>query len=244
MIGLKIIDSIANQRSYDARVVSVLDKDETSLRIAKNTLDEGKLEKLKIFWKKHLQEFDIADDIKIDIDRESMYYKIFLLIKGEWVNLKDLGFGVSQIIPLLLSLSQEIDSTYMWAYDDDGNEYLPIVMLIEEPEANLHPALQSKLANFFVEASEQFNIQFIIETHSEYLIRKLQYLTAKKEIKPSDTQLYYFHHPDRIPGGEDQIYPINIKADGSLTKDFGKGFFDEADNIALELFLLKAHQSN
>ena len=72
----------------------------------------------------------------------------------------------------------------------------------------------------------------------------MQYLTAKKVIEPSDTQLYYFHHPNKIPEGEKQIYPIKIREDGSLTKNFGTGFFDEADNIALELFLLKAHQNN
>ena len=241
--GLKIIDSIATQRTYESRVESILSKDETSIRIAANTLDIENLHKLKVFWKKHLQSFEIADDIEIKIDHESMYYKIFLLVNQEWVNLKDMGFGVSQVIPILLSLSQE-PNQWAWLNPEHEPHHLPIVMLIEEPESNLHPALQSKLADFFVEAAEQFNIQFIIETHSEYLIRKLQYLTAKKVIKPEDTQLYYFHHPDRIPKGEKQIYPINIRKDGSLTKNFGSGFFDEAGNIALELFLLKNEQSN
>ena len=242
--GIKIIDSIGTQRTYESRVESVLSKDETSIRIAANTLDIENLNKLKVFWKKHLQAFEIAEDIEIKIDHESMYYKIFLFVNDEWVNLKDMGFGVSQVIPILLSLSQE-QNQWAWLNPEHEHHHLPIVMLIEEPESNLHPALQSKLADFFTEAAELFNIQFIIETHSEYLIRKLQYLTAKKEIKPSDTQLYYFHHPNKkIPDGEKQIYPINIREDGSLTKNFGTGFFDEASNIALELFLLKNEQQN
>ena len=80
-----------------------------------------------------------------------------------------------------------------------------MTVIIEEPEINLHPAFQSKLADMFVEAAKVFNIQFIIETHSEYLIRRLQYLTAKKDIKTDDTVIYYFTHPEQLKKGEEQI---------------------------------------
>ena len=58
------------------------------------------------------------------------------------------------------------------------------------------------------------------------------------------TQLYYFNHPDNVPKGEEQVKKININKDGSLTDNFGEGFFDEADKIALELFLLTQVQKN
>jgi predicted ATPase len=124
--------------------------------------------------------------------------------------------------------------------------YLQKVVIIEEPENSLHPAFQSMLAEMFVEAIKKFNIQLIIETHSEYLIRKLQYLTAstKSDLNSDDTVIYYFYHPDKIPPGEKQVKKINMQKDGRLTDDFGSGFFDEADNIALELFLLKESQHN
>lgn len=197
--------------------------------------------------KKILIDFDIAQNILIEIDEELMIYKIILLINNRKVNLKDLGFGIVKLIPIMLALNPELDMDNI-DFLDDGfikAKDLPTIIIIEEPESNLHPALQSKLADLFVDLSKRFNIQFIIETHSEYLIRKLQYLTAKNEIKTSDTQIYYFHHPDRIPKGEkNQIYPINIRDDGSLTKNFGTGFFDEAGNISLELFLLKKENQN
>ncbi len=53
------------------------------------------------------------------------------------------------------------------------------MVLLEEPESNLHPNLQSKLADFLIDASDRFGIKWVIETHSEYFIRKLQYWTAK-----------------------------------------------------------------
>ena len=98
----------------------------------------------------------------------------------------------------------------------------------------------------FVEAAKKFNIQFVIETHSEYLIRRLQVLTANTytvanknenwvELKTTDTQLYYFYQADAVPEGEEQVYKIHIEEDGALTKNFGRGFFDESSkwNIAL-----------
>lgn len=233
LINFKKIQIITNKRAFDDRQYHI--KNRKELYLLQQLNKEKNKTHLNNIIKRYVSDFEIAEDIKFDIDEDLMMCKVLLLTKGKWVNIKDEGFGISKLIPLILSIQPE--------YDRDAG-YAPVIILIEEPESNLHPALQSKLAELFVDLSKRFNIQFIIETHSEYLIRKLQYLTAKKLIKPEDTQLYYFHHPDRIPGGEDQIYPINIKSDGSLTKDFGKGFFDEADNIALELFLLKAYQNN
>ena len=118
------------------------------------------------------------------------------------------------------------------------------VLCIEEPETNLHPALQSKLADMFVDANKQFKIQFVLETHSEYLIRKLQYLTVKGEITPSFATIYYFYHPDKIPPFEKQVKRIYIQEDGSLSDDFGSGFFDEADKIAISIWNMNKSQKN
>ena len=96
----------------------------------------------------------------------------------------------------------------------------------------------------FVEASKQFGIIFIIETHSEYLIRKLQYLTAKGELSSEDSVIYYFNSPEANLENEQQIKAIVISEDGTLSSDFGSGFFDEADKIALDLFLLNQSQKN
>jgi len=122
----------------------------------------------------------------------------------------------------------------------------PNVQMCEEPETNLHPKLQSSLADIFVNATKRqlYKNMFIIETHSEYLIRKLQYLTAKGTLKPEDVIIYYFNHPDNIPEGEKHIKKITIKNDGSLSDDFGKGFYDEATTWKFELTKLRNEQGN
>jgi predicted ATPase len=175
----------------------------------------------------------LVDEFKIITKIEDLKFNLIegygiTIQLGDDLSLYQVGYGVTKLLPIILQL----------ALKDKA------IFIIEEPEANLHPALQSKLADMFMDAIKEFEIQIIVETHSEYLIRKLQFLTAKKEINPADTQIHYFYAPDDVPEGENQIYPINIQEDGSLSKNFGKGFFDEADNIALELFLLKNQQNN
>jgi predicted ATPase len=117
------------------------------------------------------------------------------------------------------------------------------ILIIEEPESNFHPKLQSKLAEFFIDASSKFNMKFIIETHSEYFIRKLQYWVARKIIRSNDIGIYYF--PERTTSKEqNKIRKIHILNDGSLDDDFGPGFFDEATNWQWEMMRLKNSQNN
>jgi predicted ATPase len=184
-----------------------------------------------------LQQFKIAEKIKFVKDKDYDTFKVKLLKNGKWMMLSDEGFGVSQVLPVILSCCPIIDWNYEFDEPFQYNE--PKLVLIEEPETNLHPALQSKLADMFMDAIKTFNIRFVIETHSEYLVRKLQYLTGKGDIKPEDTVIYYFYPPTEVPEGEPQVKKINIREDGMLTKDFGKGFFDESALWAFELLKLQ-----
>jgi len=128
-----------------------------------------------------------------------------------------------------------------------GRKPRPVVkktILIEEPEAFLHPNWQSSLIDFFLFCQRMYDVQFIIETHSEYLIRKLQYFVATNIINPSDISLYYFSEKKNVVNNEECVIKINILEDGGLDKDFGQGFFDEAINLKLEIFKLKNSQKN
>lgn len=188
-----------------------------------------------------IKSFHICESIRIQYDEETKDYRIYLQNEGHETLLADMGYGTAQLVPILLALVPESRQFY-----EEESGHRPRVVVIEEPETNLHPALQSKLADLFSEAIAN-NIQLIIETHSEYLIRKLQYLTARNDsnLKPEDTVIYYFYHPDRIPEGEPQVKKISINDDGSLSDDFGSGFFDEADKIAISILgLQNAAQHN
>jgi predicted ATPase len=108
---------------------------------------------------------------------------------------------------------------------------------IEEPEIHLHPKYQSLLADLFVEAYQNYNIHFIIETHSEYLIRKLQTMIAKKEVSNSDVSIIYVYDKENRPDNEPQVKRIDVSNKGMLLGRFGEGFFDEADELSLYLLM-------
>jgi predicted ATPase len=149
------------------------------------------------------------------------------------LSLVDNGFGITPLTILLLHIVLPTFRGFArWGSDSD-------ILLVEEPEANLHPKLQSQLADFFLDACKSLGYQFLLETHSEYLIRKFQFLVAKKEMKSEDIIIYYFHDPNNVPKDEKQVKKIQILEDGSLSDDFGPGFFDEAANWELELIRLK-----
>jgi len=151
----------------------------------------------------------------------------------DYYPLADNGLGINYLVLLLLQIVRSAVSTAK----------APILIL-EEPELNMHPNFQSKLAELFADAKNEFGVDFIIETHSEYLIRKLQYLTAKNKIKPEDSIIYYFNNPDKVlPKDEKQIKGLRVLEDGSLTDDFGTGFLDEADGIALKLYRLQRNKA-
>lgn len=202
------------------------------------------------FW---LRQFDM--DKSFDIKTWKDFSKIFSDAYDQNNN-EQIGFGMMQLLPLLGLLSTPKPNDY-WndrAIEEFNNGDFRMkkdvdelffshgkFMMIEEPEANLHPNFQSKFADVLLDSIWKFNHQFLIETHSEYLVRKLQYWVGKGKIAPDQVQIYYFEKDD-LNGTK--IKPINILKDGSLNEAFGQGFYDEADRISLDLYLLQMAQKN
>ena len=190
------------------------------------------------FLNKWLQNLKLGDSFEIERHNKSLLIP-YVIQDGKKINLADLGYGVNQIISLLMKIRIVAAENFDLDLPTDSS-----ILFIEEPEANLHPAFQSKLADLFVDASEKFNIQFIIETHSEYIVKKLQFLTANKDISTEDTVIYYFHHPDHFSEKESQIKKIRINETGGLSDNFGRGFLDEGINITFDLIKLNKSQHN
>lgn len=111
------------------------------------------------------------------------------------------------------------------------------MLYIEEPEAHLHPNSQSLLADLLVDAFNRFGINFVIETHSEYLIRKIQFWTSKDNLSPQNILIGYM---DR--NSDEFLVDLKIQKDGTFKRNFGSGFFDEATRWKFEL--LKSYSNN
>ena len=130
-------------------------------------------------------------------------------------DLGTLGTGSIQIFILLLKIAVALSK-----WRADGRQ---ILIAVEEPEQNLHPAMQSRLADLFLEVSAITggNVRFIVETHSEYLIRRSQVIVAEDNDALEKFKVYYF--PE-----DGQPYDMEYRTDGHFEEAFGEGFFDEA----------------
>ena len=165
--------------------------------------------------------------------------------KDEERLLADEGYGITQLVALLLQIDNCIpvalgcnENVYIKEHKEVYN-YQQRIIFVEEPEVHLHPKYQSLLANMFVEAYQKYNIHFIIETHSEYLIRKLQVLVAEKKLEAEDVSLNYVEKNEE---GVSHNRQIKIKDDGRLDGSFGEGFYDEAGGLSRQLFMLNDEQ--
>ena len=111
-----------------------------------------------------------------------------------------------------------------------------ILFIVEEPEQNLHPALQSKLADLFLEVYKKFGINVLVETHSEYLIRKTQVLVAQqnkqadKSSVDSPFKVYYIPQPE-----DGKPYEMEYLPNGAFSNSFGAGFYDEASLLSFQV---------
>lgn len=199
---------------------------------------------------------------KLTVERfENVISIVYLTINDKKVALSDLGFGYSQLIPIILKIATltatsdnvEWQSEKEWSekrkedkllFDFFGMERNK-TLIIEEPEANLHPSLQSKLADMLVTTIEYYPyINFIIETHSEYLIRKLQFLTASKKVGTDKSIIYYFNADKYVTADEPKVKPIEIRENGNLSDTFGPGFYDEISRLQFDLMKLNQEQNN
>ena len=184
------------------------------------------------FLRKWMAEFGIGKNYIIE-SFGGEGYTIKIDTENGWVNLADLGMGSNQLMVLLFSLA-----TIMYEHGhhgtDGGKSYISKFIIIEEPEQNLHPRLQSKLADLFAAVAEDESYNFLVETHSEYLIRRTQVLVAEMNLteeeleKQNPFKVYYFP-------AEDLPYDMKYTTNGHFEEAFGTGFFDEAGKWTREL---------
>ena len=195
--------------------------------------------------------FNLGSKITIDVDNEGLGITLRLHQDENDTQgslLADSGYGITQLFAILLNIEvaimertyqESVDGKYIIVNDEDViRRFTGANLAIEEPEIHLHPNFQAKLAEMFAEAYKEYGVNFIIETHSEYLIRKLQTLVlpnAKdKQIERDDISIIYINNADvnKRELGEPHVKHIGINKFGFLDDDFGPGFFDEALRLA------------
>ena len=126
--------------------------------------------------------------------------------RSDLVNIADVGFGVSQVLPVLVAL---------WVAKKGQLVYL------EQPELHLHPRAQYALAKILAETAKR-GVKLVVETHSALLLRQVQTLMAKGDIDPDLVKLHWFsRNPE---DGTTSIRSADLDENGAFgdwPEDFG-----------------------
>lgn len=148
--------------------------------------------------------------------------------RGPWSSLADVGFGISQFVPIIVADLQLPKAS---------------TLVIAQPETHLHPSAQAALADYIIDQITTKSKRYIIETHSEYFINRLRLSIVKGKLKPHDISTYFFennhngshsHNIRLLPNGSIMdapetffatymmdVFDIALNSDGALANEEG-----------------------
>ncbi|MBO0990642.1 DUF3696 domain-containing protein [Delftia sp. SD018] len=142
-------------------------------------------------------------------------------------SISDVGFGISQILPILTQAN----------ILNSGQR-----LILEQPELHLHPEIQTKLASILL-GSRGLARKYLIETHSEHLIRGLQLavhrsgkIGAEPTISNKDVDILYINENEI---GEAVIKKMRLDDKGDLIDKWPPGFFDQAYKFTMQMLAEK-----
>ena len=163
------------ERTIDAILAATRDNQMRRLRPRARGVRRVRFQQIIAHW---LKKLGLIHDFNLEeIAEGTNLYRAMVKTPGSRVPtaLTDVGFGVSQVLPALVLLY----------YVPEGS-----TVLLEQPEIHLHPAVQSGLADVMLNVATVRNVQIVLESHSEHLMRRLQRRVAEDDVSSEDVRLY------------------------------------------------------
>ncbi len=170
--------------------------------------------------KQHLLEFGKASGLFQNIELKNFGqalggpFQLRFKVRGPTCNITDVGYGVSQILPILVHVLNPSIYTATSFF------------LLQQPEVHLHPRAQAELSSLLAKLAHTGKGSFIVETHSDYMIDRARIEIRKGTIKPDEVSLIYFEPKGNIVN----VHNIGFDEAGNLTnvpKHYRKFFLKE-----------------
>jgi len=155
-------------------------------------------------------------DAKSDVDLMSFQYSYG---DSNPYRATNVGFGISYILPIIVAALASTPGT---------------IILIENPEAHLHPKGQVKMGELLALAASG-GVQVVIETHSDHVLNGIRLAVHGGKIDPKDVRLHYFQRQNKEGQAVTEVISPKIDRNGRIDR-WPEGFFDEWDN-SLEILL-------
>jgi AAA15 family ATPase/GTPase len=178
------------------------------------------LEQHVAYWLKELGLIHSFEVRPIAPNRKEYEVRIKRTAESAEVFLTDVGFGVSQLLPVLVLLF----------YVPEGS-----TIILEQPEIHLHPAVQAGLADVFIDAIKRRNVQIILESHSEHLLQRLQRRLAEEALPTEQVKLYFTD----FVGEASTLTPLDLDEYGNIRNwppnFFGDSFADASAMMDAEI---------
>lgn len=139
-------------------------------------------------------------------------FQLNIQISDRPSNLIDVGYGVSQILPVLVETINHAKNS---------------VFLMQQPEVHLHPRAQAELGSFLVKMARYRKYKFIVETHSDYIIDRIRAdVRDNKALSPDDVSILFFHQR----GKKSSVSRLRLDENGNLfdvPKNYRRFFLHE-----------------
>ena len=130
----------------------------------------------------------------------------------------NVGFGITYTLPIIVAVLASSPGT---------------LILIENPEAHLHPKGQSKMGELLALAAS-CGVQVVIETHSDHVLNGIRRVVHAGKLDHQDVQLHYFQRQEKEGQAFTEIVSPRIKRSGRIDK-WPDGFFDQMEKDLMEL---------
>jgi predicted ATPase len=172
----------------------------TAAKESRNRAHKGRLrpfQEMVAYWLREMGLIHTFQVVEIAPGSNRWQAQIKVRANGPTVLLTDVGFGVSQVLPVVTLLQ----------YVPSGS-----TVILEQPEIHLHPLAQAQLADVILNAALHRNVQVILESHSEHLLLRLQRRVAEKQVSNEDLSLYFCDVKD----GTSSLEPLRVDMFGHI----------------------------